>query len=446
MSFVREVQESDHPQKELDLAKGLLGPNLKLKSQLTKEEIENFSRYVSVPLAAWYPHSSLGSEGIFAVSEIYADCYRGFGLERISQISQVGGMALFPKEFLGVSHLAQERPTRIFESSNRWLHCLTTAVVLELMLRNNNFKEEEIRTGIIAGTLHDAAITPFSDIVSGIDPLGFDEASNLPLYLERLDRERKENFDRKHSPDYQRIFEAVKGKGGSLGTFLKIADRLTYTATDSFFFAVLLKEKRRENPLEELADIFEKQPKLFDIFKEVKFDPQSKNVYFENPQKMAIFLRVRALMFRHVYLNPQRLSIQAALRRVVKELMDVGKIKKEDFLKITDLELSPYFSQSSYLNTLRSRNFDKIGFVEGKTREEVDKELERKGILNKQIVWTDRVAGFDTLTGWLTRDPKDGGIRPFSKVCPKETAELEKLNQQSKGIVVYFENKDLASG
>lgn len=428
---------------EFDLDRGFLGPNLKLIKQLSAGELKAFDES-GILLATWFPHSSLGLEGIIATGEIYVNSYRAFGLERIYRIAQVGAVAFLPEELHPFFRDAKQ--SRAIGSNTRWQHCLTTGIILELMLRNNHFEEKDIATGVIGGLLHDAAITPFSDMVSGLDPKRLDEAENLPLYLERLDRKKKENFDRKYSPDYARIFEVVKGRGDSLGTLLKIADRLAYTAYDSAFLAYSLEFNRKMssgsdgNPLEEVADIFRENPKLFDVFREVRLDSQNSDAYFEDPHTMALFLRVRALMYAHFYLNPQRLNFQTVGRRMIKDLMDKNELKTDDFLRMTDSDIIAILFASPFaLNYYDA--YEKIGFVKGKNRDELRKGLKAKGISSSSIIWADKITGFDTLTDWLVRNPKDGKIEPFSRVCPKETAELEGLSRQTKGVVVYFEKE-----
>lgn len=439
-----ETRNSLETESGFDLKRGLLGPNLRLRNQLTPQQEKEFFNNPPILLATYYPHSSLGPQGIFAVGEIYTDCYQAFGLERLQEINQLGEINFLVEEwpiYFPPQYIAGriERLT----GGSRWLHTLTTGVVTELILRNNRFPEETIKIGITAALLHDAAITPFSDLVSGMNPQVFDEAQNLPLYLEGIKGGRKEAFERKHSPDYQKILEAVGGQG-TLGTILKIADRLAYLAHDSSPLVSLLKDKRRislkrgENPLEELVDIFEENPCLFDIFKEVKFDPEREYSYFEDSHNLDLILRIKALMETYVYRNPRRLGFQAVVRRETKDLMRRGRITIDDFLRMTDLdfatEISPHLPPNS------SVTCERIKFVKGPNMETVSQEL--AGVIEENpgdysIVWLEEVTGFDTLTNWLVRD-KDGEIKPFFEACPKKTEELETLVRQTRGIVVYF--------
>ena len=438
MGLQAETQGNASPL-EFDLTRSLLGHNLKLRNQLSAEKIK-FLEDQDIVLATWFPHSSLGPEGIIATGDVYADSYRAFGLERISRIAQVGEIA-FSEEELALPDFINLQ-SRAFSSTTRWDHCLTTGIILELMLRNNHCAERDIATGIIGGLLHDAAITPFSDMISGLDLKGLDEAENLPLYIKTLDKSRLDAFSNNYTPDYAKILEIVKGKGGSLGTLLKIADRLAYTACDSSVSSAVLRHKRKAssksdgNPMNELVDIFENNPKLFDIFREVKIDPQSDNVYFEDSRKMALFLRVRAIMFAHFYLNPQRLNFQAVVRKTVKVMMDEGALGVDDFLRMTDIEMRVKLYPHMRFN--HKEIYEKVGFVKGKTMGEVVKSLKKEGVSSERVFWADDIAKFDTLSHWMVRDSKRGKIMPFSKACPKETKGLEDLSRRAQGFVVYF--------
>lgn len=430
-----------NPKSEFDLEKDLLGPNLRLKKQLSAGELKSLEES-EILLSTWFPYSSLGPEGIVAVGEIYRDCYQTFGLKRIDKISQLGGIALLHDEasFFLPPWMGNMQMHRT--STSRWVHSLTTAVLNELMLRNNAFDERRVKKGITLSLLHDSAIFPFSDLAV-IEPR-FNEDENLPLYLEQINKTERENFEKKYDVVCSEIPGMIKGEG-ILGSFHKIADRLAYTAYDSLFFEIFLRGKRKmlskkgENPLEELVDIFEKQPRLFDIFKEVKFDAEKETVYFEDSQKMALFLRVRALMFAHVYLNPERLKFQALVRRSMSNLSAEGKTSIiKEFLKMTDLDLSskiyPFFQVA------REEVSNKVGFLRYKSRRDLNGVLTGASGLPKppDFFWTEEVLGFDTLTHLPARDPKDGKIKPFSQICPHETAGLEKLNRQTQGVVAYF--------
>lgn len=433
-------------QNEFDLEKGLLGPNLRLKSQLTPEQQEKSFSDPSFRLATYYPHSTLGPKGIFATGEIYADCYRTFGLERINKISQLGEIAVLSNE-MSETALAMTPAWRqklsTATSTTRWMHSLTTAVILELMLRNNAFGEKDIRKGISAGLLHDAAIFPFSDLT--VIESRFNEDHNLPLYFGQIDQKKRKEFEQKYAIACSELPRIAKGEG-VLGSFLKIADRLAYTAYDSVNFSILLRERRKslgkgDNPLEEMVDIFESKPNLFDIFAEVKVDSK-KGAYFESAQNLALFLRVRALMNVYVYLNPERLKFQAAVRRLMYDLSAQGKVDVREFMKMTDLE----FSARMYPLIQRGRKDagGRIKFLRFESKEDVRKFIVGADGQPKspEFFWIEQCPGFDTLIQALTRDPKDGEIKTFKQVCPKEAAEMEQLNRQTQGVVAYYFKKE----
>lgn len=429
-----------NPTNEFDLSGDFLGPNLRLRDQLSPEQREFFDRGSSVPLVTYYPYSTFGPQGIVAIGEIYADCYETFGLERINKISQLGGIALLPDEIsVYPSSVLKIATPAMIVSTTRWGHSLTAAVVLELMLRNNAFSEREIKKGIASALLHDAAIFPFSDLA--VIEARFNEDQNLPLYLEQIDGTKREDFEKKYGVVCSEIPKIARGKG-ILGSFLKIADRLAYTAYDSICFSIRLRERRKkskrgENPLEEIVDIFESKPNLFDIFEEVKIDSQ-KGVCFENAQNLAAFLKVRALMSAHVYLNPERLKFQAVVRMLMSNLLAQGEVKIEKFIEMTDLEFIA--KMGPLLQIGRRKSHENVGFLKFGSKKKFREFLVNASGLPKpsDFFWVEEVPGFDTLTHLLARDPRDGGIKSFRQVCPEEARILEELNRQTQGVVAYY--------
>ena len=322
-------------------------------------------------------------------------------------------------------------------SHTRDHHSLLAAVMMETILRRNEFPEEEIRKGIAAALLHDYAIVAGGDAMKIVDPKAMHEERLIGPLLEN--KPIKPFLDRYGlSPD--EIQGIIKNQG-TLGRVLDLVDRLSYTAIDCAKFYECCHNPDLFSRDETIVDVIDKDPSLFDIVFSFRIN-ENEQIYCDDGERLGNFLLLRAIMHRDLYLNPQAQIIEAALLPYLQELYQTVSI--DELLRMNHDEL--YDRLANVMDTdkgfmvtphlekeLRRRD---VQIAECSTEDEAEQERARLLAQDREIIAEfNFLKGFNPSTSLLVQKEKE--LLPFSEAFPEATARINSVVDQVKSIRIY---------
>ncbi len=238
----------------------------------------------------------------------------------------------------GVDVQPIDKNTIYIHHHNRLVHSFDTACNIELIMRNNDFSEEEIKNAVIAGCLHDIATPSFGDLTMKAFPQ-LKEEQGFSTYMAHY----PEISDRVQSHFHTSLEELqsrIKNEG-IVGKIIDVADRLAYTARDVSAFAddMLLSEDSRAVYGKRVQEIIRKDHTLFDIIMEISV--KDNQIVFENPERLKNILTVRANMHNLVYLNPYLRTREEYFGLILQYLVEEWYLTLEELQKWETKEWLP---------------------------------------------------------------------------------------------------------
>lgn len=263
-----------------------------------------------------------------------------FGLRRLQEIKQLGYLH-DPVARSSAEFLPGTGAVGMTFTHTRYVHVLDVMAVLTLILHNNRFPQRARNTARVAALCHDALTPAGGDTTKLVDPEAFDEDAHFPELLERTDwtalRER-------HRISPRLLVETVQGRG-VLGQLLDIADKIAYVSRDLDMYLMRyslrvpvfhpVKMPAGFTQVEQLAD---SDPFITGLWDTVRV--KDGVVFFTDPDRLVRFLKLRALMFRHLYYNEKARYLEFMFAKVVVSyLYEKGWLTRPQLLNMTDAEL-----------------------------------------------------------------------------------------------------------
>lgn len=333
-------------------------------------------------------------------------------------------------------------------------HSYVVARVGELMLRRNGFPESEINKAVIAYMMHDIATPALGDATMKMDEENLSEEDNFRKVI----GEKEQRLFEKYGTSVDEIVSIVKNEG-VLGEVLDIADRLTYTAKD--MHALYSKDKHilpgDQNKhdanfeyLGELLKVVGKYPNFGDLYKTVGIDKKSGKVFFSEPEMLAGFLHIRALLHEKLYLHPVSQGRDLLVRRLVEPLYKVDgdselDITPENLRIYTDRELMkiltahyiPAFYGTDRLFEEIVNWFPKYAKFESQSdADEFARELSTQE--NTVVLGVKKRRGFNPGTGYLVIHPITRRVLPLREYDPRLAQEPERIASGLPAVFVYY--------
>lgn len=359
-----------------------------------------------------------------------------FGLHRLNNIRQLA--------FLYDPVYRENNPGMLSTHFNhtRFLHVLDTAALAGLIILNNKKELWEQRNLIrLAALTHDTLTPGGGDTTKLIDLKAFDEDVNYP---ELFKRKGWSAFRDEYGIDENLLYDTILGKG-LFGRVLDIIDKISYTARDLWSYLnklhlVLQTANLNISPGYLLIrEHLELHPDVCSLWDCVRIIEGS--LIVTDRLRLAAFLKLRALMFKHLYYNAaSRFPEYVITNYFLKKMYETGILTKDLLLEYGDWQveqkINDYVGIPYFINTILS-DFPveiKVFSVENEAREYA-KELK---IRNRFCIPIVEVFRSQTKTGadsFLTQ--VDGVVKTFREACPVETVELENIMQFDNSIRVY---------
>ncbi len=387
----------------------------------------------------WLEKDSHGNPMLGNISgEVYWAVNSSLSLMRLHEIRALSLLAFSRKDEKNFYSVGSEFPqTRLF-------HTFLTTRVLEYILRNNNSPSQEINLGIMAGLTHDLATPALGDPTKEIDPDNLSEEKALSRLLNRYDLSALERL----GFEKEKLLAIVSNEG-VIGQLLDIADKIAYTSVDLYFYAGHPSHFPDQGPLNVLLapirKILSADPNWANLYREVV--TETGEPYFKNSKRLGRFLELRALMHQALYLNPHcrgrdRMYQFLLLPLYSKEASPDFPFNPENLMFYTDKEAGDILN-NYWKIMIEGMPFEHVlgilpNYVAIKNPAEIPqavKALEQRGLLP---IAAETIREFDPAVNFLTIDPKDEKIKPYSQVNPRHSRHLRQLVTDCNRTVIYY--------
>lgn len=385
-------------------------------------EHEDGAFYVGLPfseLREWVP------EGI------HTETVNAFGLSRLEGIRALS--------FLSYIGPAPENQYFLNFNHTRFHHSLVVALVMEKILQQNNFDQNNLSQGTVAALVHDRGTPALGDATKSLDGKALDEelhwADELPQTAEEVIK--------KHGLKKEEIDNIIRNNG-TLGNCLDVADRIAYVLIDAFMVAGMSSDT---NPyINELTLLLRKDPQLGNIYQDVRIDPATGKVFFTNAKRLGLFLRLRALLHNKLYLHPVSAGRDLFVANLIRPLYspkDNSLLTPSKLRRMTDDELlEKLFDhyQPSAINYLFFYS-DLVKWYPQYLKVETEEEAAAKAEELQQhdntvVIGIKQVRSFDPATSYNVT--AGGKIVPFSQAHPKWARAIESIAQSTGGLFVFY--------
>ena len=404
-------------------------------------EVQEQTRRISneADFIFFLPYSGL--RAFVKEGSIYSQTARHFNVWRTSELKQLGylsalGSNLDDKYFTTFKH-------------DRFDHMLVTAAINEAVLRGANLPEQQIRTGIVAGMIHDTAMPAGGDAMKLLEPDALSEED----HWKDVATEKDWQFLKDNNLCPEEIDRAIHNEG-IVGDVLDKADRLSYTMKDLFNLGasarqphrLITREWQMYHPYDpyytDFDDIINEDPNVGDIYKEIGIDCPTGEVYFSDQDRLGRFLKLRAMMTQRVYSHPVNQGRDQMLVAIVRPLY--GKQIDAQMLrtmtdKDLDLVVGKYYRDKDAGVDITDWRFGqwKASFRRFETKDEACQfESELRQGDQQLVIGQKRVKSFQTGEAYLVQT--EHGRLPFGEVDQKTAADLSVISKQNVGHYVYF--------
>ena len=382
------------------------------------------------------PFSDLSGEWLHTDSLLY-QTREAFDLQRLAEIralsflavrSELSMIGIFPDGNIG---------------HNRDDHSTGVAMVTERVLTRNKRSPHEIALGTIAGMTHDMATPAGGDALKFMDPANLHEEDHWQEMLQ----EKSRSFLTEHEVTTEEL-DAVIHNEGMNGEVLDRVDRIVYTMKDVH---ALVREHVSILTHERYDDIrraYHSDPSMGNIYRDIMIDPESDEVYFNDPGRLRNFLTTRALMHKTFYYNPETAGRDRLFSHFVKPFYapDGSRPLTPQLLRTWgDVRLMNFLADQ-YAPAIDGLNFYEQfaawypEYERFDTQEEADKvKAEINQNPNRIVMDTVTIKGFNPAIDYLVKDDS-GNIVPYYEADEEGAEQLKFIVNKTKGVYLYTAN------
>lgn len=348
-----------------------------------------------------------------------AQTVRACGLDRLRTIRQVSYI------HLPIRRLAPEMEfaSPVFLHS-RFTHSFDVMAIARRIGEQIGLSDREQTTLTVAALTHDVFTIAGGDAVKDIHPAEFDEEAAYPrLFL----RSEWSSFERTFGLDRDELVRIVHNKG-LLGQLLDWADKIAYVARDLDEYRKLI-APTSPTIIERHAELGVEggSPEPCAIWKSL--ERVGDTIACRDPDALAIFLRLRALLFHHIYRGERTQFMRAFAVRAVRDLLRQGELASSELFDMTDPELNVriHYHTNVFCNgAFTTRSFGKP-FVylcdNRKEAESIAQRERRKHLLTRVTIAPDGAIDPRLDMPVVVQD----SVRPFQEVRPQEAMQIANI-------------------
>ncbi|MFA9262311.1 MAG: hypothetical protein ACEQSB_03060 [Undibacterium sp.] len=328
----------------------------------------------------------------------------------------------------------------------RLLHSSTVMATAALIAHQIRLPKSLTRHLLVAALTHDILTPAGGDSVKPIDPDGLDEDKHYPEAFRN--NPRWEVVRKRYGLDETLLAKTVAGQG-LLGQLLDVADKTTYVDhdVDAYLKWNNPRKFRQLVPPAGFVEIWQlwkklgqKACRLWDSLELIEG-----RLVITNPSRLAGFLRLRALMFRHLYFNPRaRYREQMLALLVIEPLYHEGRLTRGMLLQMTDYDLMRWIDRETNCDIKEhlSRS-DRAPVIESFATEEAA--LARLRTLH--AIEPTLLFMLETFpqpskkaVRMLVRNAR-GDVLPFDEAYPEEAESILAIGRDPEPVKLYILNK-----
>ena len=352
---------------------------------------------------------------------LFYDLWHAGAFGRLNWINQLGYLVPpRPEEWDRKVRISYTLP-QFF--NNRLMHSLLVAMMAEVILARNGFSKEERDPRVLTAGGHDIATPAGGDSIKRVDPKGLDEEENFSWMLKHYGLDKL--WSEKYGFDLTTAQRWVKGEE-IFGQLLDAIDKMCYTALDCYQLGLVRAGNIRTHCLQ--------HPLVMDVWQDIQFTPDRTTFAFSDPERLFLFLLLRAYEHQDLLLNPYSRTLDLFLKKLVKPLYKRGIITKEQLLTENDGWLHNILSKYYPREVTWIIEPEEFIWARFKTREE---QRDFCAKLGSSVDHTDCVFEFSTCLDWPIL--KRGEIVPLWRVISQDKVELlEEIANSTRGYYVYY--------
>jgi len=320
-----------------------------------------------------------------------------------------------------------------FFEHNRLSHSLDVLAIALIIALNNRLDPVLTRILETAAAGHDAMTCAYGDGAKPIDPALYDEDAN---FWKLLRRKAWKRLRKEYGIDEQILIDTVQGKG-VLGTILDISDKLSYLSRDVDAFVRHFNPNLPYDGHREILELLAKRRYPLGMWGSVRI--RDGKVFVKDAAWLGDVLKIRALMFKHLYFNPHARYLERMSGVIfAQHLIETGKLAKSTLLKLTDQELDRVIERRFGLETNpillgqyeMTPNIRLCGSLEEAKRLELELLLP-----GPCITFIDSHPHGKSGTHLLVK--KGRTVLPFAEACPEDAAEIDGIMNSSPTVTLF---------
>jgi len=366
-----------------------------------------------------------GFEYLLKDWSLASETCQALGIHRLGRIGQLG----FLRE-PSLQYVVKFNHTRL-------LHVYDTQAIATLIAENCGMLPELARTLEVAALSHDVLTPAGGDSTKLVNRQAFDEDEH---FREIFGRDSWQSLQARWELDSGLLDRTVRGEG-LLGRILDLADKF-YTARDAEAYLNHMPfEDRGHLGYQRVADLVSKYPMVCGIWQTATL--QEGRLVIADAPRLVQFLKLRALMFRHLYYHPRSRIFECLVGKgIAKYLYHEGKLTRKELLTQGDdwleWKISNFLETPLLFNSLRVMQHTRIeefsdhsAALRRAAQFDGDKSI---------LVVIDRHV--NTTKSGIQRFPvlHRGRVAMLSEIYPQAAAEIEAIINIPKTTRLYFFN------
>ncbi|HVZ12268.1 MAG TPA: hypothetical protein VG965_04525 [Patescibacteria group bacterium] len=389
------------------------------------------------------PYSDLEWSSIPPDNEVYPFIHYFIPIERLAGIRQLG--------FLSYSGDLPQRYIFKPYSHQREDHEWGVAMTADAIAKTNEIKGKPLTTLRFATLLHDVASVSGGDAVKSVDPVELDEETHWRDVVGG----RGKRLMEKRGVDLSDI-DSVLQNEGTLGQILDVADRITYVMKDTY--NILGPHQSRVNSdydLLNLRMILAKNPMPGNIYKDIRVEEETGDVFFTNPDNLYNFLLLRALLHKQSYMHPLNMGRDMIIADLVKPFYsrtDGNKLTPKKLRNMDDAQFMSFlgknyqeevypggenFGNSVLGQALTSALINTYPeYIKYDSQEDAESGASQLAEDGMQVIGVKMVRGFKTGTDYKVSNGTT--IAPFKDAYPQRASEIDGMSQEISGNYVFY--------
>lgn len=383
------------------------------------------------PLAIILQFPYMGFGYIIPDDGMAADAAQVFNLHRLNQVKQLS----FLHDPVGKA-TDRSIASSMFEHT-RYCHSMDVHAIANLVAHNIGLEGVQMNTLNTAAETHDALTPAGGDSVKLVDLQAFDEDLHYP---ELMVGNRWEEYQQKYQIDPALLVETIGGNG-LLGRILDISDKSSYLARDTQAYLGTKNPPKQfvDTAYSAIASIINEDPFVCAVWENTREHKGS--LVFNDPDRMARFLTLRALMFRELYYNPYSRFFEYLVGKgVVKYLYTKKLVTREDLLREGDWWIERKIDETLGTQSVL-RKFHNL------QNARIEEHLDHAMAMKRLIEFDDDEAvivildDFNPSTSPSTKKfmvRSRGNVSTFHDACPDAAGEIERIMKFPKIVRLYF--------